>query len=231
MSDTYAGQLGAPGTNSLMALADFVARQALGLIHTATPVKIIAVHGGGVGPAPTVDAQPLVNMVDGLGKHSTPHDTVYGLLTTRVQGGLSVIINDPKVGDIGWMTTAHRDISKVKETAAAADPDSFRRFSPSDSCYQGATINKGTPTDYIHHLPDGGFEFVDRFGNKIVMNASGIKLTDCNGNVIDMTSGSIATTTPNLTNTQEIQAGVGGDDSVGLQTHVHPGTAPPTPGT
>ena len=169
--DAYAGQLGAPDANNLTGLVEFIVRQALGLVHTGIPVKVVKVHGGGVGPAPTVDVLPLVNMVDGLGKRSTKHTTVYGLPVARNQGGKSAVINDPQVGDIGWVSVANRDISKVKKTAAQADPDSFRRFSLSDGMYHGAIINPANPNQYIQ-FKTNGIVIHDANGNEIGLQNS-----------------------------------------------------------
>ena len=56
----------------------FVCRQLIAQISTMKLVKVVAVNGGGVNPAGTVDVQPLVSQIDGNGngKSSTPSTTV-----------------------------------------------------------------------------------------------------------------------------------------------------------
>ncbi len=64
-------------------------------------------HGGGVGAPPTVDVQPLTNQTDGQG-NQTPHGIIYNIPATRTQGGGNAVINDPVVGDVGFMSVADR---------------------------------------------------------------------------------------------------------------------------
>ena len=227
----FYGQLAVTDPNNEYNAHSFHIDQKTGEVRTGVPVKIIAVHGGGVGPPPTVDVQPLINQIDSAGK-KTDHGIIYGLATTRNQGGTSAVINDPVVGDIGYMVIADRDISSLKANAGAqSNPGSFRRHDLADGVYMGKMLGSDAPTNYIHHLPGGGFKIADQFGNSIVMNATGITMTDCHGNIIAMKSGSIAATTTNLTSTGGVQAGVGGSDSVTLQHHLHAGGPPPDPGT
>ena len=198
----------------------FMIRQELGRVRTGIPVKIVAVHGGGVGAAPTVDVQPMVNQIDGQG-NATPHGIIYGIPATRNQGGDGAIINDPVVGDIGHMVVSDRDISSVKANAGAqSNPGSFRRHDLSDGVYHGAMLNAAAPAQYVWFQP-----------------GVGLTISDSKGNVIQMIGGKVQITTTELhvigkiTATGSITAGAGGADSVGLQTHVHAGTPPPTPGT
>lgn len=225
MSDAFFGQADASAANSAFNADHFHIRQHVARIRTGIPVMVIAVHGGGVGAAPTIDVQPLVNQLDSQG-NSTPHGIIYGIPCTRNQGGGSAIINDPKVGDIGHAVVADRDISSLKNNAGAqSNPASGRRHNLSDMVYHSAMLNSATPTQY--------FMFED---------GEGITLSDCNGNIIHMSAGSVQITTTvlhvvgNISATGSITAGAGGGDSVGLQTHTHPTTpagpeASPTPGS
>ena len=214
----------------------FQISQALNSVRTLVPVKIVAVHGGGVAAAPTVDVQPMVNQIDGQG-NQTPHGVIFGIPTTRNQGAAAAIINDPKVGDIGHMMIADRDISTLKNNAGAqSNPGSFRTHDMADGVYIGAFLNAATPDRYVN-LNGPGIAFQDEFGNKVVTSAGGIALTDSNGNTITMAGGGINMNgvvigaDGSITAPGGIQAGSGGGDSVTMQHHTHGGGPPPDAGT
>ncbi len=153
---------------------DFHIRTLLRQHRTAVPVVVTAVHGGGVGPAPTIDAQVLVDMTDGFG-NATDHQVISGIATTRNQGGGNAVINDPKVGDVGFVVVADRDISALKaNNGAKSNPGSRRMGNLADSVYIGAMINPANP--------DQGVQFT----------TDGIRIFDKNGQSIEMKPGSIA---------------------------------------
>lgn len=219
----------------------FILNQSLAFVRTATLVQVKAVtNNGEIAIAGTVDVQPLVKMLDGLGNTSR-HSIVYGLPYLRMQAGVNAIILDPKVGDIGIAVFADRDISKVKVTKAEAPPGSWRRFSFPDGLYLGGVLNP-VPTQYLRYH-DGGISVFDKNGNKVELTSDGIKITDKFGHIINMVSGKIQITgnveiTGTLSATGSITAGQGTGDQVGLQTHVHSGvqsgassTNAPTAGT
>lgn len=182
----------------------FQIREALASVRTNIPVKIIAVHGGGVGAAPTVDVQPLVNMMDGIGDR-TENGIIYGIPTTRSQGGGSAIINDPKVGDVGYMSIADRDISALKNNEGGqSNPGSFRRFSPSDGVYTGAFLNPAVPNQYV--------QFTE----------TGVKINGVGGGVFEIV-GTTLFYTGDIVASGDVQAGGG---SVSLLNHVHSGVEP-----
>lgn len=215
--EKFFGQQGTFDDSSEYNARDFHIRQRIGEVRTAIPVKIIAVHGGGVGAAPTVDVQPLVNQIDGQG-NQTPHGIIYGLPCTRNQGGGNAIINDPLVGDVGHIVVSDRDTSSLRSNEGEqSNPGSFRTYDLADGVYHGAMLNPANPDQYV--------QFTE----------TGMKLADKNGNIIEMKAGSIAIT-GNLTVTGSITAGFGSGDAVTLQGHTHPTTppgpeAPPNPGT
>lgn len=159
---------------------EFHVRQHAAHIRTGTLVKILAVHGGGVDAAPTVDVQVLVKQSDGVGNTSS-HSTVYGIPATRNQGGLNAIINDPVVGDVYHMTASDRDISSVKtNNGAESNPGSYRRHDLADGVLGGAALGK-KPTTHINFN-----------GGQIALTTTGnITLTDGNGNVVALKSGGI----------------------------------------
>ncbi len=133
--------------------------------RTTVPVKIIAIHGGGVGPAPTADVQPLIDQVDGLGNR-TPHAPSYNVPVSRNHSGNGAIISDPVAGDIMIMSVADRDISTLKKTGQQSAPGSKRRGSLSDGIIHHAMLS-GTPDQYVFFKPEGGFVVADRAGNVV----------------------------------------------------------------
>lgn len=212
MTDGFFGQQGIPDAMSEHNSHTFLIRQEQGQVRTATPVKIIAVHGGGVGPAPTVDVMPLINQIDGQG-NKTNHGTIFGIPVSRNQGGDSTIINDPVVGDVGHMMISDRDISALKQNQGAqSNPGSFRMHDLADGVYHGAMLNPANPKQYVQ------------------FTTTGVKIADRNGNIIEMKNGSIAIT-GNLTVTGTITAGFGTGDSVTVQKHTHAGGPVPDAGT
>ena len=226
MADQFFGQQNSFDDASEFNAFRFIVRQSLGRVRTSIPVKVTAVHGGGVGAPPTVDVQPLVNQIDGQG-NKTAHGTIFGVPVLRVQGGKNAIICDPVADDIGYLVVADRDISAVKANSGkVSNPGSFRRHNLADGVYVGAILNPANPTQYVQ------------------FTTSGMKLVDKNGNVVEMKSGEISITATKvsitgdlsvsgaITAVGEITAGQGGADSVTLQQHVHAGNnIPPTPGT
>ncbi len=163
MADTSdVGQINAADTTSDVNAMSFMVSQMMGRISTATPVKVVAVYPAAIGDLTatlgTVDVLPLVNQQDGAGK-ITKHQTVYGIPYSRIQGGKSAIIMDPKVGDKGLLVSASRDISSVKTNRDQANPGSRRRFSLSDGMFVGGFLND-TPTNYIQIDDDNGIVVV-----------------------------------------------------------------------
>ena len=219
MADGKYGQQGITDDTSPFNATEFQIRSALANVRTSVPVKIIAVHGGGVGAPPTVDVQVIANQMDGIGDQ-TPHGIIYGIPATRTQGGLSAIINDPKVGDTGFMSVADRDISAIKANdGEQSNPGSFRRHSLADGVYMAGMLNPTNPDQYVFFRDDG------------------VTIADKNGNVISMDAGGNINVTGTLRVTGDVIAGVGGG-SVSLLNHLHGGviaggdnTDSPVPGT
>lgn len=175
-SKGFFGQAGAYDTGP-----EFQMRQHTANVRTGTLVKIVAVHGGGVGAAPTVDVQVLVKQSDGVGNTSS-HSTIYGIPATRNQGGANAIINDPVVGDVYHMAVADRDISSIKANSGAeSNPGSYRRHDLADGILGGAALNKAAPTTHINFN-----------GGQIALTTTGnITLTDGNVNIVTLKSGGI----------------------------------------
>ena len=163
---------------------NFLVQQLTGQMATATLVKVLAVNNtGGVSPVGLLDCQPIVHQMDGEGK-AVDHVTMHNVPYFRLQGGANAVIMDPAVGDIGLAVFASHDISRVKNTRAAALPGSRRRFDWADGLYIGGFLN-GTPTNFIRfdsagdiHLQPASKVYiqgdVDVSGDVV---ASGISLT------------------------------------------------------
>lgn len=201
----YFGQRGLTDSNDDVNSTSFIIRQHLNQVRTSVPVKIIAVHGGGVGPAPTVDVQPMINQIDGQG-NQTPHGIVYGIPTTRNQGGGFAVINDPKVGDVGHMIISDRDMSALKaNNGAQSNPGSLRTHSMADGVYMGKMLDDSTPTQYVQ------------------FNDDGVTISDKNGNVFEMKSGGVNLTTTKLTVTGDV---VIGPTAISFLDHVHVNVTP-----
>lgn len=158
----------------------FLIQQALLKMQTITLVKVLAVHGGGVGPVGSVDVQPLVNQMTG-DRTAVAHGTIFGIPYFRVQGGDNAIVCDPHVGDVGLCAFASRDISAVKATRAVANPGSFRAFDWADGLYFGGFLNL-TPTQYLSF--DGtGIKLVSPV--KVTVQAPVIEIDGSGGTTID----------------------------------------------
>jgi hypothetical protein len=169
----------------------FIVRALLSRIDTIKVVQVKAVHPGAGSPPTvgTVDVQPLVNQIDFANPpNATPHGVVYGLPYFRLQGGPWAIVLDPAVGDIGLIACSDRDISTVKNTAAQANPGSFRRLNIADGIYLGGILN-AVPASTCWLKPDGSFIIKDKFGNVITTGATGMTIVDANGNQIQMLPG------------------------------------------
>lgn len=204
MADSTYGQGGAVDYNSPFNSTAFQIREALGSVRTSVPVKIIAVNGGGHAAAPTVDVQPLVNQMDGIGD-KTDHGIIYGIPVQRSQGGGNAIINDPKVGDVGVMSIADRDISALKgNEGGQSNPGSFRRHSMSDGVYIGAILNPAVPTQSV--------QFTDQ----------GVKIFGAGGGVMEIIGADIF-----FTGTLHVTGDViAGDGAVSLLNHIHSDVVP-----
>lgn len=183
--------------------------------------KIVAVHNRNSLTQPcTVDIQPTVKQVDGLGKTSS-HGTVYGISVPRNQSGDSVIINDPQVGDTATFSVLDRDHSAARNNDwAESNPGSFRRSTLSDAIFGAVLPRKAQEVKQHIRFDENGVDILQRDGHTVAMTKDGINL---NGVKIDK-SGNI-TTPGNMT------AGQGTADQVDLQGHAHGTSGPPTPGS
>jgi hypothetical protein len=200
MSETNDGAFGQQDLNTgnnEFNIQQFLVKQAIGRMNTATLVQIVAVHSPvGVVPVGFVDVLPFVNQLDG-GNNAVPHGTVYGLPYARVQGGANAVIIDPQVGDIGVCIFAQADISAVKSSKAAANPGSKRRFDMADGMYIGGALN-AAPVRYLMIDDSGvtieGVASVTIHGDNTTINATSATIN------ADTLTANTTTTAINATN-------------------------------
>lgn len=173
------GYLGPNDTASEYNALIFIIEQMISRIRTITPAKIISsTSDGELSIAGTVNVQPLVNILDGVG-NATQHGTIFNLIYVRLQGGSNAVIIDPQPDDIGLALICDRDISSVVASKGIANPGSLRQFSLADGIYLGGILN-GIPLQYIRFTP------------------TGIIISDQNANQIIMSPGSVNVVTPSF---------------------------------
>lgn len=146
----YSGEMGVHSWGGDFNALDFFIDQFSAVNSHITWAKVTVVHGGGVDLPPTVDVQPLANMLNGQGQ-PTAHGILYGLPSYRLQGGGNAIICDPVAGDIGLAFFADRDMSSVKANRAVSNPGSRRRFDMADGVFLGGILNDA-PTQYLQFI-------------------------------------------------------------------------------
>ena len=122
---------------------------------TIVQVKKIKTDGG-VAPIGRVEVLPLVQMVNGVGQ-TVDHVSVYNLPYIRMVGGKSAVIIDPKVGDIGIVVVADRDISAVKNSKKMSPPGSARANNIADGIFIGCCLSD-KPENYIRFVDDSTIE-------------------------------------------------------------------------
>jgi hypothetical protein len=188
-SGGYAGQASLQSGGDQLSNMDFLIRQIMAGSASSALVIVRAVHGGGIAKPPTVDVQPLVDQVDGLGNR-VAHGVIYGMPCFRLQGGNGAVVLDPVVNDIGLAIICDRDISTVKTTGAQSGPGSARQNSWSDGCYLGGYLN-AAPTNYVQ-FNSGGINVVTP-GTISLTSPSQINLTapviGLNGNITQTAGG------------------------------------------
>lgn len=136
----------------------FVVERLLNKVQTTTICKVLkCTNSGGVSPIGYVNVQPMVNMVDSSGQ-AVAYPILYNVPYMRIQGGANAVILDPKAGDIGILSFASRDISKVKNSKVQNNPDSERTFDLADGLYLGGILN-AAPSQYVR-FSDSGIELV-----------------------------------------------------------------------
>lgn len=222
-----------PNTTSSDANAvAFIFKALLSGVATSTLVQVKAVSPA-LGPASgnqalgTVSVNPLVQQVDALG-NVVSHGIIYGLPYYWLQGGLSAVMLDPVVGDIGLAVFADHDITAVKAAKQVSPPGSFRRFDMADGMYLGAFpgLNPAV-TQFVKFLAESGHPTGITITSPGTVTINGVTF-DPSGNIHCPTA---------IVAVGEITAKEGGS-SVALSTHKHSGvtvgagqSGVPVPGT
>ena len=208
-------------------------------IETAFVAKITSCESSGVGGSKTVNAVPMVQMVDANG--NTLQSPAYVKLPHyRVQQGIAALIIDPVPEDLGVFVSCKRDISNINSSSTnPMPPASMRSFNGADSVMVG-TIHTKEPTVYIHitqdnkiliHAPSGctveSDSEVTVIAPTVNINATNVNVnaaeTTISGHVtvqggLDVSGGSGAAVDGSISATGDITAG-----NISLQGHVHTG--------
>jgi hypothetical protein len=129
-------------------------------LETAFIAKVTSCESSGVGGSKTVNAVPMVQMIDANGNTLQSPDYVK-LPHYRVQQGIAALIIDPVPDDLGVFVSCKRDISNINSSSTnPMPPASLRSFNGADSVMVG-TIHTKEPTVYIQITQD----------NKILIHA------------------------------------------------------------
>lgn len=153
-------------------------------VCTAMIVKIVSVDTS----ARTVDVQAMVDQVTPDGTtitHGTIHEVPYGY----EQGGVCLIKIDPAVGDIGVAVFAHRDITRVKRTQAAAAPQTLRTHNYADALYVRTLWAASAPAHEIVFDPTSGITITS--SQTVTINAN-LKVNGTGTFTGDVTAGGIS---------------------------------------
>lgn len=174
---------------------EWVIQQLIRQIHTATLVRVAAVYPtpGTVG---FVDVTPMVQQqtTTGVVIDTAP---IYRLPYLRAQGGVSAIILDPVVGDMGLAVFAERDISAVISTREQAAAATNRAYDAGDGLYLGGFLN-ADPTQWLQFFPTGGLEL-----KSPLVTITGQTVTTGNVSVGTGASGSFTTPTGQTVTVQD----------------------------
>lgn len=185
MSDQYYPGQHTPTTPaSELNKRQFHIERVLSRVSTATLAQVKkVVNKGEVKEVGSIDALPLVNMQDGFAKQFK-HQVIHNIPYFRLQGGTDkAVIMDPKVGDIGVLVFADRDISKVKKTKAQAPPGSWRRFDMADGLFFPCFLG-GKPTSYVQFEDDGTINVSPDDGKTVVKVKKNLITASINGILI-----------------------------------------------
>lgn len=204
------------------------------MLNTAALVRVDAVDGGGVAPAGTVSATPLVAQTDALG-NVLPMVPIPRLPFFRYQAGKAAIILDPVAGDQGLAVFLKKDSSTVGVgTTEPQRPGSFREFDQSDGVVIGGVQNQA-PTVWIEVKQDETITIHAPAGVKIETDASIDMVAGVSVNVtapqialngaLSMQSATGGATTAILSGTMNATQDVTAS-GISLNSHTHSGVEP-----
>lgn len=215
MSDAgYPGWIDAFAANGMANALAFMVRQMMaGASHVAVVVVKGVTANSVSGAPPLVNVQPMVAMVDQTGT-ATPHGVIYNIPTMRFQAGVSAFICNPKVGDIGAVICADRDISSAIANQAPANPGSYRRFDWADALYVCSIASVAATTSIEVDDTDGVTittpqnVTVNAASGSVTINAAAVSLGGTGGpavarigDSVDLITGLILTGSPKVTST------------------------------
>lgn len=206
-------------------MQEYIIGRLIRQIHTADLVKVLAVYptAGTVG---FVDVQPLVQQqtTNSVVLDQAP---MYRLPYLRMQGGVSAIIIDPVVGDLGVAVFAARDITAAVNVRGEAPAPTNRAYDAGDGLYLGGFLN-ADPTQWFKFLPDAaGIELVTP--GDLTIRADGDMTAQVGGNLSVTVGGTVTVSAASttwggpVTFTDPItapQATIGG---IAFTTHRHGG--------
>jgi hypothetical protein len=159
MSQVYGQQDTGTTADDYNTLA-FVFWSLMANVQTATIVKVIScTNDGGLSPVGRVTVQPCVNQMTG-NRQAVPHGEIFNCLYSRMSGGDSALIMDPKEGDLGLMVFCSRDLTQVIANQGPANPGSFRKFDWPDGVFTMNVPLGKTPTQYVRFSDTDGIEVV-----------------------------------------------------------------------
>lgn len=231
MTDTP--KLGAPFEAQFHAgrAQEWVMQRLIRGINTAQLVRVQAVHPDQetVG---FVDVTPLVQQqqTDGVVIDTAP---MYRLPYLRVQGGVSAIVLDPVIGDIGLAVFAQRDITTAVATRAVGPAATNRAYDAGDGLYLGGFLN-ANPTQYLAFLPDAAGIKLFTPGD-LTMIAEGNMSVQVGGNLTVEVGGNVAvsaaatTWAGPVTFADPITAPEATINGIPVSTHKHISASPGSP--
>lgn len=154
--------------------------------------------------SPFVDVTPLLNQRSFSGAE-IKNQPIYGVPVFRLQSGLSAVVINPKIGDIGMVAVCDADSSAVVETRSPSVPRTRRSHSRSDSLYLGGFLNQ-QPTQYVEFSDDG-----------IKIVTPGVVSVQCQSANVSAPGG-VVIDAPELSVTGNISAGGNITDNSGSQS-------------
>lgn len=210
---------------------EWIIQRMIRQLNTAQLVTVVAVHptAGTVG---FVDLRPMVQQQTVTGT-VIESGTIFRAPYLRAQGGVSAVILDPAVGDIGLAVCTQRDSTAVITTKADAPAATNRAYDLGDSLYVGAFLN-ADPAQFLEFLPDAaGIRLVTP--GDLTIEAGGNLAATVGGDLSLTVAGSINVSAASTTWAGPVtfadpitapEATVGG---IAFTTHKHTSASPGTP--
>lgn len=186
---------------------EWIIRDLIRKVHTATPVRVLTVR-----PATDrvgfVDVVPLIEDVDTNGA-VIEQSPIYNVPYLRLQGGVSAVILDPAVGDIGLAVFAERDATALATTLQAGPAATQRSHSSADGFYFGGFLN-GAPTQWIKFLAGGAGIDINTPGNLTLEAAGSITMSSGGTTTVNAQGGFVVNANMTLNGTMSgTQTGAG----------------------